>query len=230
MIVNEIDITFGKSILVEKAPKKEFTEILAPLCQKVEGSFLHCYYSHTGWVTIIRYAYLQPDSFYRVLRIVLVKDVNFFNESNIEYLNNNHFIKSLLHHISISTKSPVTFSWGLINCFDSGLLACGKENLAVLINELMHKIEKHFSCFSFSNSGYIPEEIITNNLSTPFIFCDQPNNSAILFDEDENHTRKLRPVSTNKLAELTKLTGNWQIKLKRKGRRALIKNVHLKPI
>ncbi|HWY34235.1 MAG TPA: hypothetical protein VNX68_06280, partial [Nitrosopumilaceae archaeon] len=169
MKLEDIEITFGKSILIEKSQKGGFLNVINEVCKDVPGSFLHCFVSSSGWITIIRYAKLKINEKlsddYCLLRILLLKNIN-CEDSNL----NEVFFRKILHHLSIKqTPNFIHLQNGSFNIVDSCPIICHKESLPAVIMEIMPTLLS----LTTTKTTYAESEIIAFTLSIPFAFSDK---------------------------------------------------------
>lgn len=231
MKIDDIEISFGKSVLIEKSQRPEFLLLVNSLCQDVPGSFLHCFLSDSGWTTIIRYSKLQTNlsDDYCLLRVILLKHIKKDEQKCISETT----MKLTLFERSYKAMPYIT----IMNCVrigDSSTLICHKEFLTILINEITKEVRDlslqlsllQIDAIHNPNCSYSLPDII------PCVFGNKPSKCDSLYGTQTHNMLfdNTPEISTEQLIKLIKCVNHWKIKLKRKGRRALKKNLTLKPI
>src|SRR3989304_2518655 len=215
MKIEDIEITFGKSVLVEKTQRMDFLRLVDSLCEDVLGSFLHCNITGTGWATIIRYSDIKTvtEENYCLLRIILFKDT----KTEQIHIDESHLRVFMCDH-SYREQSYIAEELGIFLA-DSCPLICHKETLPALILEIMSNLIEIISWKNFNLS------FVLSDMTVPFAFCNKPSHCGGLY----GLTNVL--ISTGEdviyplhFKTLFKKTNQWKKNLKRKGRRALKKN------
>jgi hypothetical protein len=242
MTLDDINITFGKSVLIEKAPKKDFQEIFDVLCKEVPGSYLHCDITSTDTITIIRYTTLEKHPDYCALRIVLFKRLKIIPpEASTTTILNGLFemniIRRLLFHYSNGQHTYKTYVDDFL-MIDSRVKVCHKESLSEIILRTMINEVKELIPYS------TPEGAIVTGKSNYVakckeMYCDSPSirpevindcNSLYGTKDDANPYRKDRFLSDTDFKLLQHDVNIWRNKLKRKGRRLLLKSITSEPL
>ncbi len=223
MTIDDIEISFGKSILIEKSQRPEFLKLVNSLCKEVSGSFLHCIVSNTGWFTIIRYSQLKTDfnTDYCLLRIVLLKDLKDENT----FLMRPIYLSNHLYDFSYKQIPHMRVELG-IRLADSCPIICHKESLFLLLNAVLFEFG-HIDMFEDFTYKVLLRDL-SENPKIPFKFCDRPSMCKSLYDNAVEdglgfyHTSLAMPdISDDNFVKLSKDVNNWKIKLTRTGRRAL---------
>lgn len=238
MKLEEIDITFGSSVLVEKIQKTEFLHIINSLCKDVFGSFLHINISRTGWVTIIRYSKLKTDfsEDYCLLRIICLKRTDTSSSHKLH----EKILRELLFFNSTRKEAYCAIFEDVV-IIDTTPIICNKELLAPIIHNLIECAGKSTE----SEGKNIFELLNISSLSEKFHFTYPDrithcvslygNYDDIIDERQQNLNRRFFEFSSPEITKssfkaLERKVNNWKAQIKRKGRRALKKSLILKPI
>lgn len=238
MKLEEIEITFGSSVLVEKVPKTEFLHIVNSLCEDVFGSFLHVTINNKGWTTIIRYSKLKTNLShdYCLLRILCLKDTPTLSTQKLS----DKMLREVLYHNS-RTKQPYSTYFKDFYMVDTTPIICHKELLAPIILKTSEYIENSLNNKNEDNLYRLLQ--ISSHLSESlnFVFPDKTTDCESLYGSIYNNitnsleqTRRIFLLSPEinqaSFKILEKKVNNWKAQIKRKGRRELKKSLTLKPI
>lgn len=228
MTIEDIDITFGKSVLIEKSCKNIFDKIIKIFCKDIPGSFLHCIVNGTQSITIIRYAQLA-DSDLCAVRILYFKPCETTHPSTLPfYITEEHGFENLIRTIlkTYSTGDRVLNTYFNDLCMsDSRLIVCHKESLSEIIVKMIENIK--FSLSIHPVPTYSPVVI-----NSPFIRPSILNDCNFLYGHNGEEYKFMIPrvLSMTDSKILQHDINIWRNKLKRKGRRLLLKSITLEPI
>ena len=153
-----------------------------------------------------------------LIRIILLKNIK-SEKIDITELN----LRNALY-VNSHREQPYSFGNCGICVMDSMPIICYKETLPVMITEIMTNLIEIVSFHIDYRLSFVLTEI-----TSPFAFCNMPSHCVslygthyIMFD--------LSPIGQPAFDLLKHNVNKWKIKLKRKGRRLLKKNLTLKPI
>lgn len=141
----DLEITFGKTVLIEKCPNDVISLGISHLCGNTHQSKIHCLVSAKGWLTTIRHSngVAMCGKEYSVFRIVMLKKKNkniTVQEMSFDYNEGTDFLGDIL----ICNSNPSSFykldNPGFI-LMDSGFIICHKN---ALIHSIKHSIA-HFT-------------------------------------------------------------------------------------
>jgi hypothetical protein len=232
MKIDDTQISFGKFVLIEKSQRPEFLSLVDSLCDDVDGSFLHCVITGTGWVTIIRYSKLlnvTASDDYCLFRILLLKDIK-EKRFDINYLE----LRRCLRECS-SREIPYVTRLHEISLFDSCPIICPKETLAILIKETIETLKRFHKLNTITIHISMPH--LLEGIEIPFSFSNRTFDCESLygFKRHSEYSEYLiprvnPPITMGEFNLLSKAVYSWKLKLKRKGVRALKKNITLETI
>lgn len=218
----EIEITFGKSVLIEKSPTNNFLELINPLCLTVKDSYLHTHFSSTDTVTIIRYAPIHLPGYYAI-RCVLIKEDEINPIFDIP-----KYVRAIMFHNSVGLCAYKT-SVPNMELLDSRLVICHKEFIGeILLNSFKEIRELKFNDNILGFGNY--------NIDIPYRRCDGLCESKYLYGTHHLKWHKSTSIiRENLLASSSEKilyfeTTTLLQKLKRKGRRLLKNSITLEPI
>jgi len=225
---NDVDITFGKSVLIEKTLKQNCLAFLNPLTKEVEGSFLHVI-TGTQTETVIRYAKFNAESNYYVIRIVMFHAKSSFKKTSNPFgiaLDTNSAIREILFHFS-SRDFPCASQIDDIQIIDSKPIICHKDGLSeVILKTYNSMLNFHKSIKNRINEPVpIPRSLIPSNSDTPISSCELTRSNS-LYGKEEGYTYD-HYIGERDLKALQYDVNSWLQKLKRKGRRLLTKSLYL---
>ncbi len=231
MKLENVEITFGSTVLVEKTPKEPYLCVVNSLCRDVPGSFLHCHINGTGWVTIIRYSKLKTNlsQDYCLLRIVVFKKQK--HKDNIIF--DEYALRNFLYDYS-SKHQTYCNSVNNTKFIDTTPIICNKELLTSIITQVMHCLESSIKIKS--NLPHILKISLELQNSLYFTYSDRSTECSSLYGEriksDGNRFMSFHTpeITQSSFAVLESRVNDWKQKFNRKERRLLKKSLTLNPI
>lgn len=215
----DLEITFGKSVLIEKCPNDIISLGINLFCKEnVHKSHLHCLVFANGWLLVIRY--MQGISFlgndYSCFRIIMIKRkeiLTFSKEEQYEFLNN-----TVLNIHSTREKSYNLIQNG-IQIIDTSIVVCHKNVLSHLLKKSLNECLKEsklktpkdgfydgndFKYHTFSFAKLIP---YTHKGSPPCARNNYPNNCSLLYGG--NKKIQVKVITSGLKDKLREYTKNW---------------------
>lgn len=227
----DLEITFGRTVLVEKRPNEVISIGVNHLCREnIYKSHLHCFVSSSGWLITIRYvhgvALCGPE--YSSFRIIMIKKHN--KEISNQELTNNNMLYVL--YINSNHKTSCSALTHNIRIIDSAIIVCHKTSLVQLLKHtlvLMLKESKKMQNEDkvFYEFGFNKLTKFTHTGQPPCIRATMFNNCSIFYGGNKKIQKQFSSLRNFK--ELKEHVNRW-LKEQNKAKYETGNSIIIKPI
>lgn len=227
----DLEITFGRSVLFEKSPKDLISVGLSLFCNDIHKSNLHCFVYSNGWLIVIRFiqgvAYF--DNSYVSFKIIMIKQngkPNLTKEEINDYLSSGilipHYKQDCSKHYMVNG----------IQIIDSSVIICHKNAFIHLLKNNINEIKKasklrHKNQNFNYNFGFERMIYFTHKGLPPCVRAGTSHNCFIFYNKNIIASTQFTNITyTNRLKDAT----NMWLKEKNKAKYEISKNIVIKSI